>query len=81
MYSSADSILIQVPRLSQCLDRAALVAVHPSLREKYVAALDGVLKPGARILLVGMNYNQVRMLFLNSILIIFLLDVPFRVLV
>ncbi|GAQ84841.1 hypothetical protein KFL_002080180 [Klebsormidium nitens] len=44
-----------------CLDRAALVAVHPSLRGKYVAALDGVLKPGARILLVGMNYNQEEM--------------------
>eukprot|EP00243_Klebsormidium_subtile_P004705 TRINITY_DN18861_c0_g1_i1.p1 TRINITY_DN18861_c0_g1~~TRINITY_DN18861_c0_g1_i1.p1 ORF type:complete len:166 (-),score=36.78 TRINITY_DN18861_c0_g1_i1:275-772(-) len=44
-----------------CLDCAALVAVHPSLREKYVAALDGVVKPGARILLVGMNYNQEEM--------------------
>lgn len=35
------------------------MAVHPSLREKYVAVLDRVLKPGARILLVGMNYDQV----------------------
>merc|ERR1711907_16382 len=32
-------------------DRAALVAVEPALRDKYVAHLDALLAPGARLLL------------------------------
>ncbi|HIF5942425.1 TPA: thiopurine S-methyltransferase [Vibrio parahaemolyticus] len=42
-------------------DRAALVALPQDMREEYVARLKQLLNPGARILLVTLNYPQEEM--------------------
>lgn len=39
-------------------DRAALVAVRPEERKRYVAHLLGALRPGGRVLLVTFSYDQ-----------------------
>eukprot|EP00041_Stephanoeca_diplocostata_P031424 m.978382 g.978382 ORF g.978382 m.978382 type:complete len:294 (-) comp23956_c1_seq20:1827-2708(-) len=39
-------------------DRAAMVAIDPSMREKYVETIDRCLQPGGRILLVTFEYDQ-----------------------
>jgi len=39
-------------------DRAALVALEPSTRERYVEVLSACLAPGGRILLVTFTYDQ-----------------------
>jgi thiopurine S-methyltransferase len=39
-------------------DRAALVALDPKTRERYVASLVRVLAPGAKVLLVTFDYDQ-----------------------
>lgn len=39
-------------------DRAALVALDPKTRERYVASLVRVLAPGATVLLVTFDYDQ-----------------------
>ncbi len=38
-------------------DRAALIALPPSLQKKYVAHLESLLAPGAQILLVTLEYD------------------------
>jgi thiopurine S-methyltransferase len=42
-------------------DRAALVALPPAMRQRYAAQLSGLLPPGARTLLVTMEYDQRQM--------------------
>lgn len=42
-------------------DRAALVALPPVMRERYAAQLSRLLPPGARTLLVTMEYDQRQM--------------------
>lgn len=42
-------------------DRAALVALPPDLRERYVARLAEILPPGTRMLLVTLDYPQEEM--------------------
>lgn len=42
-------------------DRAALVALPPDMQRRYVAHLLSLLPPGARILLVALEYEQSRM--------------------
>lgn len=39
-------------------DRAALIALPPAMRERYVHHLDAILPPGTRMLLVTMEYDQ-----------------------
>lgn len=39
-------------------DRAALVAMPAEMREQYIARLKNLLNPGARILLVTLDYQQ-----------------------
>lgn len=38
-------------------DRAALIALEPAVRERYVATTTGVLAPGGRVLLVGFQHG------------------------
>lgn len=38
-------------------DRAALIALEPAVRERYVATLAALLDPGARTLLVGFQFG------------------------
>ncbi len=42
-------------------DRAALVALPPELRRRYVSHLDALSRPGTRTLLVTMEYAQAEM--------------------
>lgn len=42
-------------------DRAALIAVDPGERERYVAKLRELVRPGGKILLVGFSYDQTTM--------------------
>jgi len=42
-------------------DRAALIALPPEMRERYVAHLSAILPPGCRGLLVTLDYDQARM--------------------
>ena len=42
-------------------DRAALIALPPEMRERYVAHLSTILPPGCRGLLVTLDYDQARM--------------------
>lgn len=42
-------------------DRAALIAMPESMRQAYVEKLKSVLKPGGKILLVGLDYAQEEM--------------------
>ncbi|MDT8437387.1 MAG: thiopurine S-methyltransferase [Wenzhouxiangellaceae bacterium] len=44
-----------------CYDRAALIALPPTLRGKYLEHLAMLLAPGARGLLVTLEYDQARM--------------------
>lgn len=39
-------------------DRESLVAIHPSLREKYITLMDELLEPGGTILLVSLDRRQ-----------------------
>jgi thiopurine S-methyltransferase len=39
-------------------DRAALIALVPNERKRYVATLTKLLKPGGRIFLIGFRYDQ-----------------------
>jgi len=39
-------------------DRGSLVAIHPSLREKYITLMDELLEPGGTILLVSLDRRQ-----------------------
>ncbi len=41
-------------------DRAALIALDPAQRARYVATLRTVLRPGAVVLLVTMDYDQAK---------------------
>lgn len=41
-------------------DRAALIALNPEQRARYVATLRPVLRPGAVVLLVTMDYDQAK---------------------
>ncbi len=42
-------------------DRAALIALPQEMREEYVAHIKSILKPGGRILLVTLDYEQSEM--------------------
>lgn len=42
-------------------DRAALIALPPDMRPRYVRHLAGLLPPGARVLLITMEYPQEEM--------------------
>jgi len=42
-------------------DRAALIALPPDMRQRYVALLDAILPPGCRGVLVTMDYDQARL--------------------
>jgi thiopurine S-methyltransferase len=42
-------------------DRAALIALPPSLRERYAGTLTALLPPQARILLITLEYEQTQM--------------------
>jgi thiopurine S-methyltransferase len=42
-------------------DRAALIALPPSLRERYAATLAALLPPQARFLLITLEYGQTQM--------------------
>ena len=50
-----------VGSVSGAFDRAALIALPPELRARYVPHLVELLAPGARILLVTLNYDQLVM--------------------
>ena len=41
-------------------DRASMVAIQPALRQRYAQAIGDVLEPGGRVLLVALDYDQVR---------------------
>jgi thiopurine S-methyltransferase len=45
-------------RVSAIFDRAALVAIDPSERPRYVEALASMLRPGGTILLICFEYDQ-----------------------
>lgn len=45
-------------RFHSVLDRASLVAIHPSLRSSYVATTGRLLEPGGRILLVTLDRRR-----------------------
>jgi thiopurine S-methyltransferase len=49
---------VDVGPVTAAYDRAALVALPPALRERYVSHLLGLLPTGARILLVTLEYDQ-----------------------
>ncbi len=46
------------PSVDAWYDRAALVALNPDLRVKYIQHLASFLKPGAKGLLVGLEYPE-----------------------
>lgn len=48
----------QLRRIDAVYDRAALVAMPPGMRERYVERMAGLLEPGVRTLLVTMDYPQ-----------------------
>jgi thiopurine S-methyltransferase len=48
----------EIGRFDAIYDRAAIVAVEPATREKYVATCRALLKPDAPILLVSLAYDQ-----------------------
>ena len=41
-------------------DRGSMVAIQPALRQRYAKAIGDVLNPGGRVLLVALDYDQVR---------------------
>lgn len=45
------------PRVDAVYDRAALIALDPADRARYVATTTGVLAPGGRVLLVGFQHG------------------------
>ena len=51
----------EVGRVAAVFDRAALVALPPELRQRYVAHLDAITPPGTRTLLITMEYSQTEM--------------------
>lgn len=59
----ADPLIRYPSRVSgvRIWDRAALVAIRPEDREEYAATCDSLLKPGGRILLLTLVYNQEKM--------------------
>jgi thiopurine S-methyltransferase len=48
-------------RCDGCYDRAALIALPSEMRRRYVAHLRGLLDPGARGLVITVDYPQERM--------------------
>lgn len=44
-----------------CYDRAALVALPGPLRERYIETLSALLAPGVPVLLIGIDYDPLRM--------------------
>lgn len=54
-----DAALVGGP-VDVVFDRAALVALHPSCRERYVDGLHRMLRPGGHILLIAFAYDQSR---------------------
>lgn len=56
-----DFFALETSQLSECTfayDRAALIALPPEMRLRYVAKLRQVLPSAARILLIGLSYPQ-----------------------
>ena len=56
-----DFFVLEPRHLANCAgvyDRASLIALPPSLRERYVCHLDTLLPPGLRTLLVTLEYDQ-----------------------
>ena len=56
-----DFFVLEPRHLADCAgvyDRASLIALPPSLRERYVCHLDTLLPPGLRTLLVTLEYDQ-----------------------
>jgi thiopurine S-methyltransferase len=51
----------QVGRVAAVFDRAALVALPPDVRSRYVAHLDAITPQGTRTLLITMEYAQAEM--------------------
>lgn len=51
----------EIGRVAAVFDRAALVALPPELRQRYVAHLDAITPPGTRTLLITMEYAQAEM--------------------
>ncbi|AKF05825.1 hypothetical protein [Sandaracinus amylolyticus] len=47
----------EIGRFEACFDRAAMVAMPPSMRGAYVAQLRSLLEPGARVLLVALEHD------------------------
>lgn len=47
----------ELPRIDALYDRAALVAMPDDMRPRYAAKLAELLTPGARGLLIGLDYN------------------------
>lgn len=46
----------QMPAVDAVYDRAALIALPPTMRERYVEAVKALLKPGAKYLLISLEY-------------------------
>lgn len=57
MFAATPTLL---GRFDAAYDRAALVALDPATRARYVETLRGLLAPGARLLLVTFSYDQAR---------------------
>lgn len=45
-------------RFDACYDRGALVAVEPTMRDRYLRTTLGLLSPGADYLLIAVEYDQ-----------------------
>lgn len=63
-FYCGDIFTLPVDRLQQCTacyDRAALIALTPELRQRYVQAIYGALPPGCQTLLLSLDYPQDQM--------------------
>ncbi|MGB5705307.1 MAG: thiopurine S-methyltransferase [Arenicellales bacterium] len=61
---SGDFFELSVEHLSNVAgvyDRASLIALPPSMREKYVAHLGSILKSRTKVLLIAMEYDEHKM--------------------
>ena len=48
------------PGFSACFDRAALVAIHPTLRKAYAQMMEEQIEARGKVLLVTLEYDQTR---------------------